>query len=423
MTELVRMRPLAAQPLDAVAEAQYTLDRIAATDAALFAFAEEPDRPRRLAAEAEAVAKRWPEAQRPPLYGVPVGIKDVIHVDGLATRAGSQVPASALAGPQASLVDRLRDAGAVIAGKNTCAEFAISAPGPTRNPHDTEHTPGGSSSGSAAAVAAGQVRLSIGTQTVSSTIRPAAYCGITGFKPSFGRIPVDGTIANAPSLDTIGTLTTDVAGAELAASVLCDQWRPQRPETLPVLGIPADEYLRCASRPTLAVFAEHLAALKNAGYRIVLGGAVTGFARIRNALSVIQRHESAIVHREWFDEYGELYRPNSRKSILDGRGVDAERHRQALAIRSATHDDFHKRMDSTGVDLWIGPSATDAAPHGLASTGNSIMSVPWSLVGMPSLSIPAPSPGLPLGFHCVARTGDDERLLAWGKGIEATLAG
>lgn len=418
------MRPLDGTPLDTAAEAEYTCDRIEATDGELFAFESEPDRRGRLLDRARAVVRRWPKPeQRPALYGVTVGVKDVIHVDGLETRAGSRVPAAALAGQQAPLVDRLIEAGALVAGKNTCAEFAISAPGPTRNPHNPRHTPGGSSSGSAAAVAAGQVRLSIGTQTVSSTIRPAAYCGIVGFKPSFGRIPVAGSIANAPTLDTIGILSPDVAGARLASRVLCDEWTPPPSQDLPVLGLPVDEYLNCATGATLRRFAEHVAALKQAGYRVVTGGAVTDFARIRAVLFTIQRYESALVHATWYDEYGELYQPQSRQSVVDGRAIDEEKYQLALKLRTAFHDQTHEYTDAAGVDVWIGPSATEPAPPGLASTGNSIMSVPWSLVGMPSLSVPARGEGLPLGFHCVARTGADERLLDWGAGIEAVLAG
>ncbi|MGH8876894.1 MAG: amidase [Stackebrandtia sp.] len=422
MTELVRPRPMSQRLRDPVAEADYTCARIDETDGELAAFEAEDDRAGRLRKQAGALAAAGQDS-RSPLFGVTVGVKDVIHVDGLETRAGSRVPAPALAGPQAALVDRLMTAGAVIAGKTTCAEFAISAPGPTRNPHDPRHTPGGSSSGSAAAVAAGQVALSIGTQTVSSTIRPAAYCGIVGFKPSFGRIPVDGTIANAPSLDTIGLLSADVAGSAAASEVLCDEWSTARPETLPVLGIPSDEYLSFAERPALAKFAEHLNVLRAAGYRVVRGAAITSFAQFRAAMYTIQRYESAVVHSDWFDRYGELYQEKSAQSVIQGREIDEEKYQLALTVKSAFHNQTHQTMESSGVDLWIGPSATGPAPRGLESTGNSVMSVPWSLIGMPSLSIPAPSNGLPLGFHCVARFGDDERLLAWGAGIEARLRG
>ena len=151
-------------------------DRIEEQDREIRAFVSESGRRDRLAA---TIPKDG------PLAGIAVGIKDVIRVDGLPTQAGSAVPADALAGPQAPLVDRLLDAGAIVAGKTVTAEFAVFAPGPTRNPRDLEHTPGGSSGGSAAAVAAGMVPLAIGTQTIGSVIRPAAYCGVFGFKPTY----------------------------------------------------------------------------------------------------------------------------------------------------------------------------------------------------------------------------------------------
>ncbi|MFD0348601.1 amidase family protein [Kitasatospora aburaviensis] len=135
-----------------------------------------------------------------------------------------------LAGPQAVVVDRLRAAGALVAGKTVTAEFAGSAPGPTRNPHHPGHTPGGSSSGSAAAVAAGLVPLAIGTQTIGSVVRPAAYCGVVGFRPTFGRIPVDGVVPNAPSYDTLGLFTADLAGAALAAPCSATTGAPKRPK-------------------------------------------------------------------------------------------------------------------------------------------------------------------------------------------------
>src|SRR5690606_13419755 len=138
---------------------------------------------------------RVPARKRyPPLYGALVGVKDVFHVDGFVTRAGSKLPPELFAGPEAVCVKRLREAGALIAGKTVTTEFAFFEPGPTRNPHNVAHTPGGSSSGSAAAVAAGMCNLALGTQTIGSVIRPAAYCGIIGFKPSLNRIPTEGLV-------------------------------------------------------------------------------------------------------------------------------------------------------------------------------------------------------------------------------------
>ncbi len=163
-------------------------DRIESEDPQVHAFVAEPGRRARLLAAAAGLAARSAGSERkPPLYGVVAGIKDVIRVDGLPTRAGSRLPAEILAGPQAPAVGRLLAAGALVAGKTVTAEFAVIAPGPTRNPRAPGHTPGGSSSGSAAAVAAGMVPLALGTQTIASVIRPAAFCGVAGFRPTYGR--------------------------------------------------------------------------------------------------------------------------------------------------------------------------------------------------------------------------------------------
>ncbi|MFE3768396.1 amidase family protein [Streptomyces sp. NPDC059122] len=222
--EAAALRSGVDDPLDAV---RRTCDRIDAVDPRIQAFVPEPGRRERLSAAARELAAAGPPgpAGRPALYGIPVGIKDIVHVDGLPTRAGSALPPEELAGAQAAVVDRLSAAGALIAGKTVTAEFAVTAPGPTRNPHNPAHSPGGSSSGSAAAVAAGMIPLAIGTQTVGSMIRPAAYCGVVGFKPTYGRIPLDGVIPNASSFDTLGCYATELAGIALAAPVLCDGWR------------------------------------------------------------------------------------------------------------------------------------------------------------------------------------------------------
>src|SRR5687768_9417567 len=159
--------------------------RAAETDPAIEAMMPEPGRFERLQREAEALLARYPNpAERPALFGVPVGVKDILHVDGLVTRAGSKLPPEELQGPESAVVSALKQAGALILGKTVSTEFAYFGPGPTRNPHNPAHTPGGSSSGSAAAVGAGLAPLALGTQTIGSIIRPAAYCGVVGYKPS-----------------------------------------------------------------------------------------------------------------------------------------------------------------------------------------------------------------------------------------------
>ena len=222
------------------------LARIEDEDVGLRALVPEPDRAARIARELAA-------APTGPLHGVPVGVKDLMHVDGLATTAGSRLPPAELAGPEAAAVSLLRAAGAVVLAKTVTTEFALFAPGPTRNPRNPGHTPGGSSSGSAAVVAAGFCPLALGTQTCGSVIRPAAYCGVVGYKPSYGRISTGGVLLVAESFDTVGLLAADLAWVERAAPVLCSWWRPVGPLPPPVLARPDGPYLDQATEEARAV--------------------------------------------------------------------------------------------------------------------------------------------------------------------------
>ena len=362
-----------------------TADRIEKLDPAIEAFVAEPGRRERLQKEAAEVGTRWPDrGDRPALFGVAVGIKDIMRVDGLPTRAGSALPAEALAGAQAPLVDRLLAAGAVVAGKTVTAEFAVLAPGPTRNPYDPAHTPGGSSSGSAAAVAAGMVPLAIGTQTIGSMIRPAAYCGVAGFKPTYGRIPVAGVIANAPSLDTVGIFAREVAGLLPAAGVLCDGWRwpagtggTGRDGTSAtrraVLGVPSGPYLERAEPAALHAFDAQTRVLRDAGFTVRQVPLMADFEATVTQLFVLNRYETARVHADWFARYGELYRPETAEAIREGQAIDDAAHARALREQAGFRERTLAAMDVAGIDLWITPAATGPAPLGLGSTGSSIM--------------------------------------------------
>ncbi|MFD3512133.1 amidase [Streptomyces sp. NPDC058657] len=367
-----------------------------------------------------------PEIPAPgPLSGIAVGVKDIVRVDGLPTGGGSALPPRALAGPQATVVSRLLAAGAYVAGKTVTAEFAILAPGPTRNPHHRDHTPGGSSSGSAAAVAAGMVPLAVGTQTVGSMIRPAAYCGVVGFKPSFGRIPVDGVIPNAPSFDTLGLYAREVAGVGPAAAVVCDAWQPlPGPPGRPVLAVPEGPYLAQTEAAALASFEARVESLRAAGYEVRRVPVMAGFEEIRRQLFTMNRYEVVRSHEPWFEEYGHLYRPETIAVLREGASIDRAAYAAARARREVFRQQLAEAMDGAGVDLWITPAATGPAPAGLTTTGSAVMSLPWSNAGLPSVSLPAgrAGNGLPLGVQCVAAAGADEQLLAWAGELEAVLA-
>ncbi|MGW7752701.1 amidase family protein [Streptomyces violaceusniger] len=406
-------------------------DRIEDADGEIRAFVPEPGRRERLLREARMADQRWDgSGGRPALFGVPVGVKDIVHVDELPTRAGSDVPAEALAGPQASLIGRLRAAGALVAGKTVTAEFAVTAPGPTRNPHHLGHSPGGSSSGSAAAVAAGMVPLAVGTQTIGSMIRPAAYCGVVGFKPTHGRIPSDGVIANAPTFDTVGLFAPDVATLAPAAAVLCDGWRPsgdsgEATGRRPVLGIPLGPYLDRADAEASSSFEERAGRLEAAGSTVRRMPFPDDFDQVRADQVVIGRYELARTHAVWFPRYAERYREQTAEAIRQGQRIGDDAYAAALRARAAFRDRLVAAMDRDGIDLWITPAATGPAPYGLQSTGDSVMSLPWSYAGVPALALPAglAAGSLPLGVQCVARPGADERLLGWALDLESTLVG
>ncbi|WP_262704183.1 MULTISPECIES: amidase [Streptomyces] len=420
-----------------------TCDRIEAGDGEIQAFVPEPGRRERLGREARVADERWGKVDgRPPLYGVMVGVKDIVRVEGLPTRAGSDVPAEALAGAEASLVGRLREAGALVVGKTVTAEFAVTAPGPTRNPHHLDHTPGGSSSGSAAAVAAGMVPLAVGTQTIGSMIRPAAYCGVVGFKPTHGRVPSDGVIPNAPTFDTVGLFARDVATLAPAAAVLCDGWRPsgEGGETSreggeasgegwaaagrrPVLGVPLGPYLDRADAEARSSFEERAGRLEAAGFGVRHVPFPDDFERVVAEQRVINRYELARSHAVWFPRHGGRYREQTAEAIREGQRMSHDAYAAALRARAEFRERLVAAMDRDGIDLWITPAATGPAPYGLKSTGDSVMSLPWSYAGTPALALPAgrAANSLPLGVQCVARPGADERLLGWAPDVESVL--
>jgi Asp-tRNA(Asn)/Glu-tRNA(Gln) amidotransferase A subunit family amidase len=384
----------------------------------------EGSREERLHREAKAITERHPEPEgRPALFAIPIGVKDIFRVDGMPTRAGSRLPPEMFAGDEAEAVRRCRMAGALILAKTVTTEFAYFAPGPTRNPRNPGHTPGGSSSGSAAAVAAGLCPLALGTQTIGSIIRPAAYCGIVGFKPTFRRIPVEGVIPLSPSLDHIGFFTLDVAGASLAAGVLCDGWRAPEPSSAPVLGIPAGRYLSRAGDVARKSFDRTADRLASAGYSVRSVEMFADLDDIAARNQTILAAEAAQVHASWFDRFGDLYHDRTARLVLDGRKVSQEDLALARDGQAVMRRELQTAMEEDGIDLWITPATVGPAPRGLETTGDPAMNLPWSQAGFPALTMPCglDAEGMPLGLQLVARFYDDERLLTWAESIERAL--
>jgi len=395
--------------------------RIETVDPHVQAFLPEPQRLHRLRKDAHDLRDRYPHYDnRPPLFGALVGIKDILHVDGFPTQAGSTLPADRLAGPEARCVTLLREAGALIAGKTVTTEFAYFEPGPTKNPHNVEHTPGGSSSGSAAAVAAGLCQLALGTQTIGSVIRPAAYCGIVGFKPTYGRVPTEGVLYFSRTVDHIGLFTQDIAGMQRAAAVLCHQWRAtpisDRP---PVIGVPTGGYLDQTEEDALTAFQKHCYQLVEAGFTVKQIPMFDDIAALNHLHRQLAFAEFAQEHATLYADFADRYRSKTAEIIEIGQRVAADELVAARANCLALRNEVTAKMDAEAIDLWAAPAAPGAAPFGIHATGDPNMNLPWTHAGMPAVTLPAyvEQGSLPLGLQLVARFNQDEELLTWASMI------
>ncbi len=390
------------------------------------AFLPEPGRFVRLRDAAASLLERYPRADESlPLLGLFAGVKDMFHVEGFTTRAGSRLPTEVLQGSEAESVSRLKKAGALIVGKTVTTEFAYFSPGPTRNPHNLEHTPGGSSSGSAAALSAGLCNVSLGTQTIGSIIRPASFCGVFGLKPSYDRISRDGVIPLSPSLDHIGFFTPDVATAQHVASTLYMDWDETfHVDVKPVLGIPEGPYLDSAPDSARAWFGTICRSLADAGYDLHSVPAMPDYPEIRSRHDRIMSVEAARVHADWFKKYEELYAPKTAELIRRGQSISDAQLAQALEERNNWRAEINALMISSGIDLWISPATLGEAPKGLEATGDPVMNLPWTQSGLPTLNLPAGKGwgGLPLGLQVTGRGSRDEALLIWAEGLEKVVS-
>ena len=400
------------------------LGRVERGEERLQTLVPEPGRKERLLGEVASLLERYPRSEeRPPLFGVVVGVKDIFRADGFPTRAGSRLPAELFAGPEARCVSALRRAGCLVLGKTVTAELAYFEPGPTRNPHDARHTPGGSSSGSAAAVAAGYCPLALGTQTVGSVIRPAAFCGVVGFKPSYGRIDAEGLVFYSRSVDTVGMFAQDVTGMRRAAGVLCGGWKSVERDEKPVLGVPEGPYLEQADAEGRAGFAAQVRRLEGGGYAIRRVPVLHDIEQVNLRHKRLITGEVAREHAGWFAEYGDRCRPRTAAIISEGQSIGAGDVESARAGRSELRTRLEQAMRENGIDAWICPAAPGPAPEGIQTTGDPVMNLPWTHAGLPTLSLPAGrvASGLPLGLQCVGGFMRDEELLAWGECLERDL--
>lgn len=351
---------------------------------------------------------------RGPLHGLPLAVKDIFDTADLPTECGSTIFAGNRPRVDAAAVALCREAGAIVIGKTVTTELANMTAGVTRNPFNPAHSPGGSSSGSAAAVADAMVPLSLGTQTAGSIVRPAAFCGVVGIKPSFGRVPRAGVKPNADSMDTVGGFGRTVADAALLASVLTGDARLREtpaPEALRVGLAPGSDWAQ-AEADVVACWERTVRALAPVAARCEDAVLPADFADVAAVQSAIQAAETAqalaFEHRRHRAQLSEAL-----LALLDrGHAVDAP----TLAAHRTRTERWRREVDALfdRHDVLLAPSATGEAPAGLAFTGDPVFCRPWSLLGLPCVHLPLGSgtSGLPVGLQLVGRFGDDHRLLA-----------
>lgn len=350
---------------------------------------------------------------RGPLHGIPIGVKDLIDTANLPTAYGSPIYENHRPAWDAACVAQARAAGALVIGKTVTAEFATYTAGKTHNPHRAGFTPGGSSSGSAAAVADFMVPLAYGTQTAGSVIRPAAYCGVVGFKPSFGLIPRAGVKSISESLDTVGVFARDVADAAFFAGVLATQdW--SLPETCdaPRIGVCRTASWGLAlpeSRQALEASIRRCAAR---GARIVEIDWRDEFVRLDAAQAEIMAYEVARALCFEAECHSGALSGKLREMIDAGRAITPLRHAENIRLAGRCRTRLPQLFDD--VDILLTPSAPGEAPAGLSSTGDPLFNRAWTLLGTPCLHLPfGTGPGgLPVGIQAVGRWGEDLRLLA-----------
>jgi Asp-tRNA(Asn)/Glu-tRNA(Gln) amidotransferase A subunit family amidase len=350
---------------------------------------------------ARAAARRIDEATGPlaPLSGMPVGVKDVIDVAGLPTGCNSPTQAGRVAAVHAASVARLVAAGAVPLGKTVTTEFAFTEPGPTRNPHDSDRTPGGSSSGSAAAVADFQVPVALTTQTGGSTIRPAAFCGVVGYKPPFGHVPTPGLMYLAPSLDTIGLHARSIADLARVAEVLEARPRPIDRSRVPayaLVRLPGDETCEPAVRAALAWTVD---ALRAAGAAVHERCLVDEFGALDAAHRVIMSVEVARSFAVLRTRAAGQLSADLLAFIARGEAVTGDELATAAALVARVRQSLYKFAEAG--EVLLTPATPGVAPVGLHTTGNAVFNRPFSLLHMGALTVPAGvgTASMPIGIQ------------------------
>ncbi len=361
-----------------------------------------------------------------PLAGVPIGVKDLMDTAGLPTAYGSPIYAGHVPRRDAACVARSRQLGAVVMGKTVTTEFAAFEPGPTRNPRSPDgmvHTPGGSSSGSAAAVAAGMVPLALGTQTAGSIVRPAAFCGVVGYKPTLGAVSGVGIKAFAPSLDTVGVLARRVDDAAYFIGALCRWALDPRPIEGLRVGICRTPYWDCADGDARRVFEDGIRGFEQAGARVVEVVLSPACAGLNDAQVTIMRYEAAAAFQAEAQTDAAGFSPSFAQLLEQGAAITGEAYAQARRLADKARVELARVFES--VDALIAPSTPGEAPQGLESTGDPVFNRMWSLLGNPCIHLPigTGSTGMPVGVTVAGALHEDARALSAAWMLEQATGG
>ncbi len=372
-----------------------------------------------------AYARAAAASARPgPLHGIPIGIKDVLDTAEAPSEYGSPIWKGWRPKADSAPVAWARAAGGVPIGKTVTTEFATRRPGPTMNPVNPAHTPGGSSSGSAAGVGAGLFPLAYGTQTAGSVIRPAAYCGVVGYKPTYGMISRIGMKLMSDSLDTIGVMARTVADCAVFAGAVSGQdlGDPDtRPDRAPRIGICQSPTWEAAAPETHAMLARVTDALGRAGASVTPRELPQRFADLIDAHPIVMNSESARALGWELTHHADLISDGLREKLEFGLGQSQGARNDAYAVFAATQHEFPATMHD--LDILVTPAAPGEAPNGLEWTGDPAFNFIWTSLHVPCVTVPAghgPN-GLPLGIQIVGRRGDDRAVLAWARWVEAAL--
>ena len=374
---------------------------------------------------------------RGPLHGIPVGLKDIFYTAGMKTTAGSRIYADFVPTYDATSVARLKEAGAIILGKAVTTEFATSDPSPSHNPWNPAHTPGGSSSGSAVAVAARMCPATLGSQTGGSTCRPASYNGVVGLKATYGRISRYGVVPVSWCLDTVGILVRTVEDAAIILGAMAGH-DPNDPsssaepvpdyrgaldslQSPPRIGLIREFFLERCDDETRRNTEDAVERLSRAGAIIEEIGLPRSFATCHAAQRIVMNVECAAFHEESFRDRADDYGPRIRSVIESGMLVPGVRYLQAQRIRRHFHDEMSAM--ARGVDALLTPTTPTPAPRDLNTTGDAVFQSPWTFAGLPTVTIPSglSQAGLPMGIQMAGPPFAEARLLAVARWCEEAL--